>query len=466
MSMQATGKQRQTTTGKVAEEILAFTVGRDPDLDLALVEADCIGTAAHAVMLAALPGPRRVLTAAQKDRVIRELLRIIELARAGRFKIRMRDQDVHMAVDRVLMARLGDVGRRIHTASSRNDQVAVDLRLYAKEQLHGLMDETASLAGGLLRFAKRHDRTPMVGRTHMQPAMPSTVGLWAAAHAESLLDDVTLVRGAYDYNDRSPLGSAAGYGVPMPIDRALTARLLGFQGPIRNVLYASHTRGKCETIVLGAVSQVMLSLSRLAADMILYTLPELGYFRLAPEHGTGSSIMPQKNNPDVLELVRARTAMVLGWSAGAGAVLSGLPGGYNRDLQETKEPFLRGLETARACLRVMRLVIDGLKADRAALGKGFTPQVFAAEKALELVARGVPFRTAYRRVKEHLDELREGDLLRPAAGKDGPAAPRAPDLPALENRVRTVKKFVAGKRKVYHKALSKLLGTEYPKLRG
>ena len=284
---------KKTLVGKIHPDILAFTAGKDVLLDEALIEADCIGSAAHVRMLSELKLKKPLFSKKECSEVISELVQIMMKARSGQFKIKESDQDVHLAVERALSKKLGDAGKRIHTARSRNDQVALDLRLYAKEQLLNMIEESASLAGILIKLGRRSAKIPMVGRTHLQPAMPSSVGVWATAHAESLLDDIEGLIAAYTQNDRSPLGSAAGYGVPLDIDRKLTAKLLGFERPIHNVMYASMARGKCESVILSAASQVMLSLSRLAEDMILFMMPEFGYFKLSFEYCTGSSFMPQ-----------------------------------------------------------------------------------------------------------------------------------------------------------------------------
>ena len=337
--MASKGKTRKTTVGRIEQEVLSFTVGKDPQLDQALIEYDCIGSAAHVTMLSRMRGKARLFSKAERDRVVAELRAIMKQARRSAFEITTEDQDVHMAVERVLTNKLGDLGRKIHTGRSRNDQVAVDLRLYAKDELLGVMEDIVALAQVLCKLGKKHERVPMVGRTHMQPAMPSSVGLFLTAYVESLLDDVVLVMDAYQMNDQCPLGSAAGYGVPLPIDRELTSKLLGFSRTQHNVLYASNSRGKYEAIILGALSQVMGSLSRLASDLIMYSMPEFGYFELPAAYCTGSSIMPQKKNPDVLELVRAKASRVMACASAANDLLKGLPGGYNRDLQDAKEPL-------------------------------------------------------------------------------------------------------------------------------
>jgi len=454
---------QKTIVGRVHPEILAFTVGDDPRLDAVLVEADCIASAAHVTMLTR-PGLKPpIIRPADGRKIITTLVEIMRKARQGGFVIRRVDQDVHLAIERFLTRRLGDLGRRVHTGRSRNDQAAVDLRLYGKEQLLAITEDMAALATVLLRQGRRWSRLPMVGRTHFRPAMPSSVGLWLSGYAEGLLDDLIIVRGAYDYVDRSPLGSAAGYGVALPLNRQLTARLLGFKASHRNVFHAGNTRGKCEAVVLMALGQVMLTLSRLAEDLILFSSPEFGYFSFPPEYGTGSSIMPQKNNPDVLELIRAKAATLLGYANAVNAVVLKLPGGYNRDLQETKRPFVEGLATTRACLRIMTLLLSELTVNRRALLAGFTPEVFATDRAVELVRQGWSFRAAYDYVKIHLDELRRVDPCEVLAKRPACGCGRA-DLAELDVRLRAAKRFVKTERAAYYRAVSRLLGTSYPEL--
>ncbi len=452
-------RAKTTLVGKIHPDVLAFTVGQDPVLDLELAEWDCLGTAAHVATLARLRVRPPVIRPAEARRVIRELAVLRDEARAGRLVITAADQDVHLAVERLLTTRLGDVGRRVHTGRSRNDQVAVDIRLHARENLSALTLEAAALATELLRFARRHARLPMVGRTHLQPAMPSSVGLWAAGYAEALLDDLLTVEAAYAYADRCPLGSAAGYGVPLPIDRAFTARALAFAAPHHNVIYASNARGKCEAIVLGALGQVMLTLSRFSEDLILYSMPEFGYFALPPEFCTGSSIMPQKYNPDVLELIRAKTAVVLGQGAAACGIVKGLAGGYNRDLQDTKALYLDGLRTTRASLRILRLLVAALDVRRDRLLAGFTPGVFATDRALALVAGGRPFRDAYQYVRDHLDELDTVDPRAALAAKTGRRGTVNLDFAPLRRRVAAMQRQTLRQQRVTHRAFTRLLGT-------
>jgi len=424
-----------TTVGKIDPDVLAFTEGKDPVLDLALVEADCIGTAAHVTMLSRMAVRPVLFTEEQRVAVIRALKDLVEEARRGEFSITAADQDVHLAVERRLTERLGDLGKRVHTCRSRNDQVAVDIRLQVRNELDGMASELAALARALLALAERHRDLPLVGRTHLQPAMPSSVGLWASAYAEMLLDDAPMLQAAREVNDLCPLGSAAGYGVPLPVDRQLTSDLLAFARPHHNVFYASCARGKDEAVLLAACTQIMLSLSRLAEDLILFSMPEFRYFTLPRDLCTGSSIMPQKYNPDVLELIRAKAALLIGSSTAANAILKALPGGYNRDLQDTKELYMEGLRTTRTSLRIMTLLAENLQVNPDACRAAFAePGVFATDRALELVAGGMPFRDAYHQVRDHLEDLRGMDPDAAIARKTHLGGTAGLDLPLLRAR--------------------------------
>lgn len=447
-------KTQKTTVGTIDNEVLAFTAGKDVELDVNLIQADCIGSAAHVTMLSEMEPA--IVTVAERKKVIAELKKIIALADAGKFKIKLADQDVHLAVERTLTEALGDLGKKIHTCRSRNDQVAVDLRLFAREELLGTLEEVAALATALLAFGKKHQKVPMVGRTHMQPGMPSSVGLWASAHAESLLDDCVLLVSAYELNDQCPLGSAASYGVPLEIDRELTSDLLGFACPLHNVLYANNSRGKNESIILSAMSQVMLTLSRMAQDVMLFTMPEFGYFTLPDELCTGSSIMPQKKNPDVMELVRARATKVKACELAVYDLIKGSPSGYNRDLQDAKEFFMNGVGTTRSCLRVLSPFVEAIQVNKKALKAGFTSDVFATDRALELVSEGVPFRDAYHYVKENLAELEKMDPAKALAQKTHLGAPMGIDWTLMKERLTAVKGIVSDERKFIAQAMEKL----------
>jgi len=386
-------------------EIEQFTVGEDYILDNQLVEADVLGSIAHGRMLASIG----VLKEPEFKKLKKALLKLLERHRAGKFSVRIEDEDVHTAVENFLVKETGETGKKIHTGRSRNDQVIVDLRIYAREKLLDVKEAALDLVETLLRFAEANKRVPMPGRTHTQLAMPSSVGLWAGAFAESLLDDLKLLDTAYRLNNQCPLGSAASYGVALPLDRKMTADLLGFEKVQNNVLYVNNSRGKVESVILSALVQIMHDLSKLSGDLILFSIPEFGYFTLPEKYCPGSSIMPQKRNPGPLELIRARSAVVQSYLNAVLEIIRTLPSGYNRDLQETKEPLMRGLQTCISSLKVMQLIFENLKVNRENLLSAFKPEIFAADEAIRLAAEGVPFREAYRRVAKELGKLKGSD---------------------------------------------------------
>ena len=409
MKTKKTKNLKTITDRTIDPDVLEYTVGDDPVLDLALVKWDAVGTAAHVTMLSEMKGLKSpIVTRAEAAKVRRELARVVKAAAAGKFTILAADQDVHMAVERALTERLGDLGKKIHTGRSRNDQVAVDVRLHMKSELLQTETETAALAAELCDFGRRVGAVPLVGRTHLQPAMPSTVEMWATGHAEMILDQVENLEAAYRLADLNPLGSAAGYGVPLPLDRARTTKLLGFARTLHNCFGASMARGECEAAVLSALAQLMAVLSRCAEDLILFSMPEFAYFKLPRAYCTGSSIMPQKFNPDVLELMRAKAAQVLGLQTAAISLLHALPGGYNRDLQDTKGLYMKGLAITRATLRILAKVVKGVKVDGARCRAAFTPGVFATDVALAKVAAGTPWRDAYHEVRDRFAALYDG----------------------------------------------------------
>ena len=428
-------KTEKTITGDVDPDVLEYTVGDDPVLDMDLVRWDCLGTAAHVTMLSEMPVEPPVVT---KDEAARVRAALASVVADKTFVVREQDQDVHMAVETRLTETLGDLGKKIHTGRSRNDQVAVDVRLHIKDQLHSLTAELADLASALVAFGRAHDRVPMVGRTHLQPAMPSSVGVWATGHAEMILDQTANLEAAYKINDACPLGSAAGYGVPLPLDRKRTSDLLGFERPMHNVFGASMGRGEDEAALLSALAQLMSVLSRLAEDMILFSMPEFGYFRLPRAYCTGSSIMPQKYNPDVLELVRSKTAQVLGLATAALSMLHAMPGGYNRDLQDCKGLYMKGLSITRTTLRILAKFVRGMGVDEAKLRAGFIPGVFATDVALRKVASGTPWREAYHQVRDNLEALSSESPDAAVAAKTHAGATAGLDYGIYESRIALV----------------------------
>ena len=448
-------KTEKTITGDVDPDVLDYTVGDDPVLDMDLVRWDCLGTAAHVTMLSEMPVTPPVVTQEEAARVRAALADVV----ADRFfVVREQDQDVHMAVETRLTETLGDLGKKIHTGRSRNDQVAVDVRLHIKDQLLGLEGELADLAAALVDFGKVHDRVPMVGRTHLQPAMPSSVGVWATGHAEMILDQTANLEAAYTLNDACPLGSAAGYGVPLPLDRQRTSDLLGFARPLHNVFGASMGRGEDEAALLSALAQLMAVLSRLAEDMILFSMPEFGYFTLPRAYCTGSSIMPQKYNPDVLELVRSKTAQVLGLATAALSMLHAMPGGYNRDLQDCKGLYMKGLSITRTTLRILAKFVRGLGIDEAKLRAGFIPGVFATDVALRKVAAGTPWREAYHQVRDNLEALATEDPDAAVAAKTHAGATAGLDYALYAGRVAALRTSVAARTEQFEAKMKELLG--------
>ncbi len=434
-------------------EIEAFTVGEDHLLDRDLVRVDVLGSAAHATMLAEVG----LLTQDELEGLKGGLRDVLKAFEAGTFTITRDQEDVHTAVEAFLTEKLGDLGKKLHTGRSRNDQVLLDLRLHGKLRLQVLATRLVALVRAVAAFAKAHEFVPMPGRTHMQVAMPSSLGLWAGAIAEAVLDDLDLVRAAHRLADQSPLGSGAAYGSALPLDRARTAELLGFDRVQNNVLYCANSRGKAELAALQACIHVMLDLARAAQDLMIGSMPEFGYFLIPKELCTGSSMMPNKRNPCGCELVRAKAAAVLGHETALAAILRGLPSGYNRDFQETKGPFFRGLEATLGSASVMRLTFEKLEIDEAALRRGFLPEIFATDRALELVGEGQPFRDAYRHVGTHMEELEARDPVQNLKAKTLQGAAGNLGLDTLGERADAAEAWVTSVREPFEAALGVLL---------
>jgi argininosuccinate lyase len=380
------------------KRIEKYTVGNDPELDLELVEYDCRASIAHARMLRTIG----ILSDGGAKSLERELERIIALHRGKKFRIRIGDEDCHTAIENHLTRKLGAAGKKIHAGRSRNDQVLVAIRLYSKDKLDQVKGSLRTLIGTLARMGRRFGRAPIPGYTHSRKAMPYSVGRYFAAFGETFKDDLRLLRFVSRLTDQNPLGSAAGYGTTLRLDRRLTTRLLGFRKTQKNELYAQNSRGKFESIILFALSQVMLDLARLATDLVLFSTEEFGFFRLPGRFSTGSSIMPQKSNPDVLELVRASFALVHSGYLQTIETVKGLPSGYHRDLQLTKEPLIRGFRKTRETIEMMSLVLENLQVDKDRCRKACTEDVYAADEVHELVKKGVAFRDAYRQVSRRI----------------------------------------------------------------
>ena len=409
----------------IDEAILRFTVGDDPELDRQLVPYDCLASMAHAEMLSHIGE-----LSGEELAALREGLReALTLAREGRFEILPEQEDGHTALEAFLTERAGDAGRRVHAGRSRNDQVIAALRLHARERLLAVADAVLTLASALLARAEEHRLTWMPGYTHTRQAMPSTMGHLFAATAEGLIRDLELLDAPLRHASRGALGSASGYGVPLPLDRERVARSLALSAPDVNSIHVQNSRGRLESQALSALHQISLTLARAASDWIAFSSEALGFLRLPAALTTGSSIMPQKRNPDVLELVRTLPATLLGRHAEVGGMLHGLGAGYHRDLQRTKGPYLRGIDDTLAALSVMRLAAEGVQVDVTACREAMRPELFATDRAYALVAEGLPFREAYRQVKERPNE--PFDLDQVAEGRTHLGAPGRDDLPLL-----------------------------------
>jgi argininosuccinate lyase len=382
-----------------------FEVSDDLVYDRRLILPDVLGSIAHAAMLAKIG----LLPVETFHALHAELANIAALAATGEFTLVAGDEDVHTKIEGWLTERLGDAGKMIHTGRSRNDQVLVDLRLFTREAVLPVYAAVLDACEALLDLATRHALTPMPGYTHMQRAMLSSVGVWAGAYLEALLDDLTLLDAAVVLSDQNPLGSAASYGVGLPLDRQYVSDLLGFARVQSNVLYAQNARGKFEAAIVQACCQVMLDLSKLAQDILLFTTAEYGFFALDDSLKTGSSIMPQKKNLGAMEMLRAKGSIAFAWQAQMLGVLAGLPSGYNMDYQETKRPFMETLDLVEESAAVAGLTVSRLQPDEARLLAACTPELFATDVAYDLVLQGVPFRDAYRRVAGMLADLGEMD---------------------------------------------------------
>ncbi len=381
-------------------QVEAFTVGNDYILDRELLVADCAAGVAHVRMLAAC----RIISDGSGRLLAGELASIAARASRGEIVIDRADEDGHTTIETLLTEALGEPGKEVHAGRSRNDQVLVATRIYTRERLLGVFARLDRVVTLLLSRAEEHEQTVMPGRTHLQAAMLSTLGLWFGSYAEQLLDDWHLLASLYPLCNRSPLGSAASYGVPLPIDREMVAKTLGFASVQNNVLSVQASRGHLDGQIIGALADIFATLSRMASDLVLFSLPELGYVKLPEALCSGSSIMPQKRNPDVLELLRGKAATVAGYAEQARAVVRSLPSGYNRDVQETKAPLLAALAEADRALAVVEVLAGEMEPVAERMKSALTPELFATDYALELLASGMSFRDAYRLAAEGATE--------------------------------------------------------------
>jgi len=392
----------QSKSTKLHPLVEKYTVGNDYELDKRLLPFDIEASLAHAQALYKI----KVISKTELTKLIRGLKEIIQLNRQGKFVIKQADEDCHTAIENYLIKKLGPLGKKIHTGRSRNDQVLVATRLYTRKKLKQISFELVKLEKVFLNIAKKYEFLPMPGYTHTRRAMPSSIGHWAGSYLEELIDDHKLLESAYNLNDQNPLGAAAGYGVTLNLDRKMTSRLLKFKRTQINSLYAVNSRGKTESYIMAVCTQIMMTLGRLANEMIWFTTPEFNFFHLPWEFTTGSSIMPQKRNPDVFEILRSNVSVIVALQTQIKDISKNLISGYNRDTQLTKEPLIKGLGITRRSLEIAALVMPKIKPKKEVLMKSLTPEMFANNEANKLVKQGMPFRDAYQYVKENLDKLK------------------------------------------------------------
>lgn len=379
---------------EVNKEIERFTVGRDREMDLYLAKYDVLGSMAHITMLESIG----LLRKDELDVLLQELRQIYKIAEDGKFRIEEGVEDVHSQVELMLTRKLGDVGKKIHSGRSRNDQVLVDLKLFMRDRLHLIVKKVVTLFDELQKQSEKYKNILMPGYTHLQVAMPSSFGLWFGAYAESLTDDMLFLQAAYRMANRNPLGSAAGYGSSFPLDRTMTTRLLGFEGLNYNVVYAQMGRGKTERNVSGALAGVAGTLAKLAFDACLFNSQNFAFITLPAECTTGSSIMPHKKNPDVFEVIRAKSNKLQGLPAQILLIMNNLPCGYFRDLQIIKELFLPAFDDLADCLDMTTYIVERIKVNEHLMDDSRYDTMFSVEEVNRRAAAGVPFRDAYKQV--------------------------------------------------------------------
>jgi len=381
------------------KQIEHFTVGNDRELDLVLAKYDALGSIAHAKMLCEIG----LLTNSESDELVLALEDIIIDVEKGNFEIEDSFEDVHSKIEYLLTVKLGDAGKKIHTARSRNDQVLVDVHLYLKDELKALKEQVRSLFEILMESAEKHQNILLPGYTHLQIAMPSSFGMWFSAYAESLIDDITMLNAALKIVDQNPLGSAAGYGSSFPINRTFTTKELGFETLKYNVVAAQMSRGKSEKTVAFAMSSVAATLSKFAMDVCLYMSQNFDFINLPAHLTTGSSIMPHKKNPDVFELIRGKCNKIQALPYEITLITNNLPSGYHRDLQLLKEGLFPAIQNLKACLDIAVFAIKDISVKEHILDDPKYNYLFTVDSLNEMVVAGIPFRDAYKTVAEQLE---------------------------------------------------------------
>ena len=379
---------------QVNADIDRFTVGKDREMDLYLAPYDILGSIAHITMLESIG----LLTKDELDILTEELRNIYAVTEKGKFVIEDGIEDVHSQVELMLTRKLGDIGKKIHSGRSRNDQVLVDLKLFIRSEIKTLVELCDNLINALIRQSDTYKDVLMPGYTHLQVAMPSSFGLWFGAYAESLVDDLIVMQAAYRICNRNPLGSAAGYGSSFPLNRTMTTRLLGFDSMDYNVVYAQMGRGKTERIVAAAMGSFAATLAKLSFDACMFNSQNFGFIKLPDEYTTGSSIMPHKKNPDVFELTRAKCNKIQALPYQITLIANNLPSGYFRDLQIIKEVFLPAFDELKDCLQIVTEMMSHMTVNTHILDDDKYKLMFSVEEVNRLTLSGVPFRDAYKQV--------------------------------------------------------------------
>lgn len=381
------------------KEIERFTVGKDREMDLMMAKFDVIGSLAHIKMLQSI----NLLTLEEHDILKKELLIILDEIKNNNFQIEENIEDVHSQVELLLTRRVGEIGKKIHSGRSRNDQVLLDLKLFIRDKITDVVKISNELFNTLIELSEKYKDVMMPGYTHYQVAMPSSFGLWFACWAESLIDDITQLEAAYKITNKNPLGSAAGYGSSFPLNRTLTTELLGFDTLNYNVVYAQMGRGKVERIVSQALSSIAQTLSKMSQDVCLFTNQNYEFMKLPNEITTGSSIMPHKKNPDVFELVRAKCNKLSALSNEITLITTNLSSGYHRDLQMIKESFMPAFDDLIDCLQISNYSLKQISVNKEILNDDRYKYLFSVEEVNNLVLQGKSFRDAYREVGDNIE---------------------------------------------------------------
>jgi argininosuccinate lyase len=384
---------------ETSKQIEQFTVGRDNEFDILLAEHDVTGTMAHVTMLKQVG----LMEGAEADQALKGLETILAEIKEGNFSIEEGVEDIHSQVELLLTKRIGEAGKKIHSGRSRNDQVAVDIKLFLRTEIVKIKNEVKKLFDLLIEQSEKYQQVLLPGYTHLQVAMPSSAGLWLGAYAESLIDDLEVLAAAYAVANKNPLGSGAGYGSSFPLNRTLTTQLLNFGALNHNSVYAQMSRGRTEKIVAQALASVASTLSKLSMDGCLYLSQNFAFISFPSELTTGSSIMPHKKNPDVFELVRAHCNRLQSIPNELTILLNNLPSGYHRDLQLTKEILFPAFTTLTSCINMTILMISNISFRENILKEEKYRYLFSVEAVNELVNKGVPFREAYKQIGEQIE---------------------------------------------------------------